>query len=100
MWDQGVKALLDDSWPIGRYVGVDVSSDVIQWLQSNVADPRFEFHHLGARNDLYNPVGPPLAEIERLPVGDREFDLISLFSVFTHLDPSDFLAMLRLCGRT
>ncbi|MEJ7584752.1 MAG: class I SAM-dependent methyltransferase [Acidimicrobiales bacterium] len=90
------KALLDDGWPIGRYVGVDVSQPVAHWLQANVADQRFTFHHLDARNDLYNPTGAPLDEIDRLPVGDRPFDLICLFSVFTHLAPSDYVAMLRL----
>jgi hypothetical protein len=31
-----------------------------------------------------------------LPVGPRRFDLICLFSVFTHLAPHDYVAMLRL----
>ena len=64
-----VKTLLDNSLPIGRYVGVDVSAEVIDWLNENVSDPRFEFHHLDAHNDLYNPDGTPLAEFDRLPVG-------------------------------
>jgi len=91
-----VKVLLDEDRPIGRYTGVDVSSEVIDWLHAQVDDPRFEFHHLAARNDLYNRDGVALGEIERLPFPDRTFDLISLFSVFTHLDPADYVAMLRL----
>jgi SAM-dependent methyltransferase len=94
-----VKTLLDHQWPVGRYVGVDVSADVISWLDENVTDPRFEFHHFEARNDLYNPTGPRLAEFDRLPVGDEPFDLICLFSVFTHLGPDDYRAMLRLTRR-
>jgi len=75
---------------------VDVASEVIDWLHAHVDDPRFEFHHLAAQNHLYNPDGVSLREIERLPFPDRTFDLISLFSVFTHLDPDDYVAMLRL----
>ena len=91
-----VKSLLDDGAPIGRYVGIDVEPDVIDWLTTNVDDPRFEFHHLPARNDMYNPTGLPLAQFERLPAPLDAFDLIGLFSVFTHLAPDDFVAMLRL----
>lgn len=91
-----VKALLDDQWPVGRYVGIDVDASVISWLDEQVDDERFVFRHMDARNDLYNPGGVPLGQIERLPVGDEPFDLICLFSVFTHLDPSDFVSMLQL----
>lgn len=94
-----VKTLLDNSMPIGRYSGADVSARVIDWLRENVSDTRFEFHHLDAHNEMYNPAGRPLADFERLPVGPREFDLICLFSVFTHLAPHDFEAMLRVLRR-
>jgi SAM-dependent methyltransferase len=94
-----VKRLLDDSLPIGHYTGIDVSSDVIDWLKANVSDPRFEFHHFDAHNDLYNPQGTPLAGFDLLPTGPARYDLISLFSVFTHLAPDDFVAMLRLLRR-
>ena len=91
-----VKTLIDHSMPVGRYVGIDVSSEIIEWLDANVCDPRFEFHHLDARNEMYNPDGTDLAQFELLPVDRRRFDLICLFSVFTHLAPHDYVAMLRL----
>lgn len=94
-----VKTLLDNDLAVGRYVGVDVAAPVIEWLQTNVTDPRFEFHHLPARNDLYNPEGITLSEFERLPTDLHAFDLICLFSVFTHLAPDDYVAMLRLLRR-
>lgn len=90
------KAILESRIPIGRYVGVDVSSDIIQFLTDSVHDSRFEFHHLDAHNDLYNPGGRPLDTFERLPVGEDLFGIISLFSVFTHLAPADYRAMLEL----
>jgi SAM-dependent methyltransferase len=94
-----VKTLLDRDVPVGRYVGVDVAASVIDWLRANVNDPRFEFHHFAARNDLYNPSGPALADFTELPVNGAQFDLICLFSVFTHLAPDDYVAMLRLTRR-
>ena len=94
-----VKTLLDHEMPIGHYVGIDVASEVIDWLRANVSDPRFEFHHLDAHNAMYNPTGRDLASFESLPVGARRFELICLFSVFTHLAPHDFEAMLRLLRR-
>jgi len=90
------KVILEAGVPIRRYVGVDVSAEVIEFLAANVDDPRFAFCHLDAHNDLYNPTGQPLDSFKRLPVGDEQFDIISLFSVFTHLAPHDYRAMLEL----
>lgn len=90
------KTLLDRGTPVGRYVGVDVSAEVIDWLQNNVSDPRFEYHHLDALNEMYNPTGTPLGDFERLPVGDEPYALLCLFSVFTHLGPGDYVSMLHL----
>ena len=61
-------------------------------------DSRFEFHHLPASNDLYNPDGTPLGEFERLPAELEAFDLICLFSVFTHLAPDDYVATCSGCS--
>jgi len=94
-----VKTLLDRSMPIGRYVGIDASSEVVDWLKANVSDPRFEFHHLDAHNGMYNSDGAELRSFDLLPVGERRFNLICLFSVFTHLAPHDYVAMLRLLRR-
>lgn len=98
----GVKftqALLRYELPIRSYVGVDVFGDMIDFLREEVRDPRFEYHHLPVRNELYNPGAPPMTADADIGVGDRTFDLISLFSVFTHLDPTDFAIMLELMAR-
>jgi SAM-dependent methyltransferase len=92
-----VKTLQERSLPIGHYTGVDADPAVIDWLRANVSDPRFEFHHIDAYNAVYNPQGKPLESFDLLPVEpERRFDLVSLFSVFTHLAPNDYAAMLRL----
>ncbi|HEY5171402.1 MAG TPA: class I SAM-dependent methyltransferase, partial [Acidimicrobiia bacterium] len=93
------QAFLNRGVPIKHYVGVDVSQSVIDFLRSNVSDPRFEFFHLDARNELYNPAGQPLSELTVPEIEGRRFDLICLFSVFTHLAPPDYAAMLKLLRR-
>jgi len=93
------KALVDGEIPIEKYVGIDVDPKVIDFLQTNVDKPNFEFHHIDVRNDFYNPDGLRLADRHELPVGDARFDVIWLFSVFTHLGPEDYVAMLRLLRR-
>ena len=90
------KALLEADVPLTRYAGVDVNRDVVEFLRTNVTDTRFTFEHIDVQNDLYNPGGTPLSDRQELPVGDTSFDVIWLFSVFTHLAPYDFHAMLRL----
>jgi SAM-dependent methyltransferase len=93
----GVKftqAFLNHSLPVKRYVGVDVYGEMIEFLRANVHDPRFEYHHIDAHNALYNPGGRPLADAT-MPLAGRTFDLICLFSVFTHLAPDDYQTMLR-----
>jgi len=94
----GVKftqAFLNHSLPIGRYTGLDVYREMIDFLRESVDDPRFEYFHINAHNEMYNPRGEPLRDTT-LPLGDRTFDLICLLSVFTHLAPEDYRTMLEL----
>ena len=93
------QALLNNSLPIKRYVGVDVYREMIDFLKDQVPDPRFEYIHVNAHNERYNPDGEQLTEDTRLPVGSQHFDLICLFSVFTHLAPHDYRIMLKLLRR-
>lgn len=98
----GVKfteAFINRSLPIRRYVGVDVYEDMIMWLREVVEDERFEYFCLDARNERYNPGGQPLSDAMDLPIDGRTFDLITLFSVFTHMEPPDYRAMLKVLRR-
>lgn len=89
-------AIVNEGVPIRRYVGVDTDEEVIRFLVDQVDDPRLTFHFLNAHNELYNPTGQALNSFGRLPVGDERFDILCLFSVFTHLAPHDYRAMLEL----
>jgi SAM-dependent methyltransferase len=94
------QTIVNRALAIKRYVGVDVYRDMIDFLVANVGDPRLEFLHLDAHNDRYNPTGRPLAVVaDALPIERNRFDLICLFSVFTHLAPHDYGAMLRVLRR-
>jgi SAM-dependent methyltransferase len=93
------RLFIDDDVPIKHYVGIDVYGDMIQYLAQSVGDPRFEYFHIDVRNELYNPTGRPFTEERRLPLGSRRFDLICLFSVFTHLAPADYRTMLKVLRR-
>jgi SAM-dependent methyltransferase len=93
------QAFLNHRIPIKRYVGVDAYLEMIEFLRVNVADPRFEFVHVNAHNALYNPTGETMSEQTSLPIDGRQFDLLCLFSVFTHLAPHDYVSMLKLLRR-
>jgi SAM-dependent methyltransferase len=98
----GVKfsqAFLNRGVPVGQYVGVDVYREMIEFLQANVDDERLEYFHIDVHNERYNPHGQPLTAETMLPVGDRLFDVICLFSVFTHLPPDEFRALLHVVRR-
>lgn len=98
----GVKfsqALINNELPIGSYTGIDVYRPVIDYLSSSVSDERFRYHHVDFFNARYNPSGEAMTAESRLPVSGETFDLICGFSLFTHLDPTDFSVMLELMAR-
>jgi SAM-dependent methyltransferase len=92
------QAITNREIPIKSYTGVDVHPPLIAYLQENVDDPRFSFAHWDVQNARYNPTGAKLAPDSLLPV-EGTFDIIWLFSVFTHLEPSDAGALLAILRR-
>jgi SAM-dependent methyltransferase len=94
-----VQAFLTEDLPLGSYVGVDVFPQLIEFLKSNVTDPRYSFHTLNAHNEMYNTEGEPLSENTRIPMEEASSDVICLYSVFTHLAPHDYVAMLKMLRR-
>ncbi|QFU77394.1 class I SAM-dependent methyltransferase [Halioglobus maricola] len=90
------QAILREEIPIGSYSGIDVYRELIEYLQRSVDDPRCSYQHVDIHNAMYNPEGHPLASLEGLALAEGHFDIICLFSVFTHLAPHDYPAMLKL----
>ncbi|MCC5950700.1 MAG: class I SAM-dependent methyltransferase [Acidimicrobiia bacterium] len=83
-----VAAIVEQGLPVGRYTGIDIDGALIAWLNAALDEPRFAFAEVPARNARYAPDGSPLPSLERLPV-DGPFDLISMWSVLTHVTPDD-----------
>jgi SAM-dependent methyltransferase len=93
------QAFLNRNLPIKRYVGVDAYGDMIEFLRVNVSDPRFEHVHVNAHNARYNPTGEVMTKNTSTPIDGQAFDVICLFSVFTHLAPHDYHTLLELLRR-
>src|SRR5688572_18206555 len=93
------QTIINRSIPIGSYTGIEVSLPIVLWLQEHVerADPRFKFVHWDVENPYYNQAGSArtMQSFSKLPV-EGMFDVITGFSLFTHLSGADAAQMLRL----
>ncbi len=74
----------------GRYTGVDVDPRGVRWCKRHISrrDGRFAFFRLDVYNKHYNPRGALHPEDVVLPFPAGEFDLVAVWSVFTHIYPS------------
>lgn len=72
---------------IAKYRGVDVAEESVRWGQSYITPehPNFQFVHIDVENRRYNPEGSGKDSGFTFPFDDREFDIITLYSVFTHM---------------
>lgn len=77
--------ILNTVGEIAMYRGVDVSETSIGWAKRNIQKhhSNFRFTHLNIKNDRYNPKG--LGDEQLLSFEDESFDIIYLYSVFSHL---------------
>lgn len=75
----------------GSYEGFDIVRSAIQWCKKKIssAHPRFQFRHIHLRNDLYNLQTRNKASHFAFPYESGQFDVVFLFSVFTHMLPED-----------
>ncbi|MGK9164858.1 class I SAM-dependent methyltransferase [Inquilinus limosus] len=91
-------AYLDDK---ARYIGLDIDPDQVRWCSRNITPRnfRFSFIHIDVFNKFYNHSGaiPPSKLV--LPFPDNSFDVVSLWSVFTHMYPDDVSHYLAEIGR-
>ncbi len=89
--------LINRQIPIKSYTGIEINKEIIDFFKREVEaeDARFHYAHWNVHNDMYNPDGIPMTQFVDLPVSGT-YDLIWLFSVFTHLNPDDALALLKL----
>lgn len=90
-----IEAIIGKNIPIKKYIGMDVDRELIEFLKNNIKDPHLEFYHIDLFNRMYNKAGKQLTLSYRLPV-EETFNIICLFSVFTHFDPLDTDCMLSI----
>jgi SAM-dependent methyltransferase len=81
------KFLASDS----LYVGLDIDEREIKWCSRNITPsyPRFVFITMDVFNKFYNPFGGVMPDHLVLPFPDKSFDVVTIWSVFTHMFPKD-----------
>ena len=96
------QTIINRNIPIRSYTGVEVHRPIVDFLKEKVEpfDHRFRFIHWDVYNAMFNLAPSPRLESIEEPPAAGSFDLIWLFSVFTHLDELDAEAMLRLLRRS
>ena len=70
-----------------NYVGLDVDIDSIKWCQNYIQQqhPSFQFLHVPVHNERYNTQGEKLTDNFSFDFPDNSFDVIYLYSVFSHM---------------
>ena len=81
--------------PFLSYLGIDVDRKRIEWCNKNIKtkDNRLAFQFVNMKNDRYNPKGKNQFDIG---VSGKKFDIIYLYSVFSHLMQGDVEKYLRM----
>ncbi len=100
--------ILQRAGEIREYWGLDVDETSVRWGQHYItpAHPDFRFIHIDVENSRYNPSGSETYASFAFSFADGEFDIITLYSVFTHMLADgvrayleEFRRMLRPDGR-
>lgn len=89
--------ILDRLGSVADYIGLDVHLPSIRWCKRHLSreNPAFRFQHVDVRNARYNPGGSDHAVGIRFPSGDGEYDIVYLYSVFSHMLEDDVRGYLR-----
>ncbi len=82
---------------IRQYSAIDVDRKSIEWCKRYIhkGHPAFTFTHIDVANLRYNKKGKIAQTGIRLPFADHSFDIIYLYSVFSHLTIEDVTAYCR-----
>lgn len=74
----------------GRYIGIDIDEEMLNWCGRNFDSERFEFHRSSDVNKVYNVSGENNAAYI-LPIADESIDFVFSTSLFTHLLESELV---------
>ena len=85
----------------GSYMGIDVMRDAVLDCQQRIGTEfdQFSFAHLDVHNGIYNADTRQPAADARFDLPDEQFDVVFMFSVFSHMMPEDVSAYLCEIGR-
>jgi SAM-dependent methyltransferase len=81
---------------IGAYYGIDVDTSSVEWCKNNISAlyKNCHFLRIDVHNERYNPNGVRFSSPIQLPFADESFDVIFLYSVFTHMAGGDVFCYL------
>jgi len=68
----------------GRYIGIDLDEEMLNWCRRHFDAERFEFHRANHASRAYNAAGSLHADYV-LPTADETADFVYSTSLFTHL---------------
>jgi len=83
---------------VQSYEGIDVDNQSISWCKKYIEEkyPNFHFTYLDVYNERYNPRSTlRLNDDFTFPFYDEYFNIIYLYSVFTHMEIEDIKVYLR-----
>ena len=82
-----LTGLLSVYGSISEYVGLDVHKPSIDWALKHLNNPEggVSFQWLNVANKRYNARGQAVNETVQFPVPANRFDVVVLFSVFSHM---------------
>jgi len=80
-----------------NYKGIDIDRKSINWCKQYIESkhPSFKFKHLNLYNERYNKNGVKIDAGFCFDVAENSFDIIYLFSVFSHTTEKDMRAYLE-----
>jgi SAM-dependent methyltransferase len=89
----GLSQYIDD---FDKYYGLDVDLRSVNWCKKNITsdESRFSFIHLDVYNARYNKKGLPFHDPLVFPFVNDYFDLVFLYSVFTHMTKTEVVGYL------
>ncbi len=83
---------------VGRYTGVDIDREMIEWCRRHFPEDRYSFLLADMQSTIYNPDGSA-AHNARLDLEDASQDFVFSVSLFTHLLEGDLEGYLRETAR-
>lgn len=84
---------------VGRYTGVDVDHEMLDWCRGNFSADRFNWLGVDAKSAVYAPGAEGGGAARRLEVADASQDFVLANSLFTHLLAEDLRDYIREAGR-